>query len=403
MHFYERNIVEIKNEYTDFLTNIMTPLLYEGIKLIYTESLTTENRFIEACKSDSEMKNPGVFKIFQIYLKDIPKLNNNSIEQETNRIINGSKCADWFEDLVKAVIKSNIVLLTFNASEKKCKIVNDQFHKNIDIKLFVHKCYIECAKTFYNYPELFWHGFSTLDIKRNQREAYDLIKEAIKEAVRKMLPVKLILEEYLSKDYIQDNEDQSVVSEAKYMNLKTMLKRDLNGNKIIDEKDQGGGTYEQKNNNTYSIIDSDEEDSDIDSKIDDIEEDVKENDKIEELNNINDLVLDNHETNLNLSTINKPNISKTEEEKIMMSKDPTYITEPQKLKKSKDSLQEEIDNYNKMTKPKQDAIDINITIPKESLKSDVVKQENKDINIKINNKTNKEVSEKEYFDDLLKK
>ena len=31
-YFYERNITEIKNEYTTFLINIMTPFLYEGLK-----------------------------------------------------------------------------------------------------------------------------------------------------------------------------------------------------------------------------------------------------------------------------------------------------------------------------------------------------------------------------------
>jgi hypothetical protein len=34
-HYFEKNIVEIKNEYTDFLTNMMAPLIYEGIQSLY--------------------------------------------------------------------------------------------------------------------------------------------------------------------------------------------------------------------------------------------------------------------------------------------------------------------------------------------------------------------------------
>ena len=37
-HFYERNIVEIKNEYTTFLVTMITPPIYEGMKSIYDYS-----------------------------------------------------------------------------------------------------------------------------------------------------------------------------------------------------------------------------------------------------------------------------------------------------------------------------------------------------------------------------
>ena len=57
------------------------------------------------------------------------------------RIRYGSKHADIFEKLIKAVIKSHIILLTFNASGKKCKIVQEKFHEQIDCKLFIHKIY----------------------------------------------------------------------------------------------------------------------------------------------------------------------------------------------------------------------------------------------------------------------
>jgi hypothetical protein len=99
-HFYERNITDIKQEYTIFLTNILTPLLYEGIKKLYNQSLEFEKKFELAQTKDSNIKNPGVLKLFQKFLKNLPNLNNHLIETETNRLRDTSKCADIFDDLI---------------------------------------------------------------------------------------------------------------------------------------------------------------------------------------------------------------------------------------------------------------------------------------------------------------
>ena len=145
-HFYERNVSEIKNEYTTFLINIMTPFIYEGIRSVYQFSLNAHNEFIERGKYDPQIKSPGILKIFQLSLKEIPTLNNNSIEIEANRIKAGSKCADWFDDLVKSTIKSNIVLLIFANPRKRCEILKQEYHNKVEIKDFIHKCYIESAR-----------------------------------------------------------------------------------------------------------------------------------------------------------------------------------------------------------------------------------------------------------------
>ena len=123
-HFYEKNIVEIKNEYTTFLVNIMTPFLYEGLKSVYGYALEADGQFEEKAKNDPSIQSPGILKIFQTCLREIPSLNNHSIENETNRIKDKSKCSDWFDDLVKAVIKSNIVLLTFSTDKNPSELVN---------------------------------------------------------------------------------------------------------------------------------------------------------------------------------------------------------------------------------------------------------------------------------------
>ena len=42
MHSYEKTIVDIKTEYTDFLLHIISPLIYEGFKTIYTTSINED-------------------------------------------------------------------------------------------------------------------------------------------------------------------------------------------------------------------------------------------------------------------------------------------------------------------------------------------------------------------------
>ena len=40
---------------------------------------------------------------------------------------------------------------------------------------------------FYNNPELFWHNYQPIDIKKNQLTSIDIIKTAIKEAILKVI------------------------------------------------------------------------------------------------------------------------------------------------------------------------------------------------------------------------
>ncbi len=238
-HFYEKNIVDIKNEYTTFLVNIMTPFLYEGLKSVYGYALEADEQFKDKARNDPSVQSPGILKIFQTCLREIPSLNNHSIENETNRIKDKSKCSDWFDDLVKAVIKSNIVLLTFSTNKDQSELVNEKYHERTETKDFVHKCLIESARSVYNNPELFWHEYSTIEIKRNQREICELIKTSIREAIRKMLPMKLILKEYLKNEYVPEthHDVSKNMSDSHYMNVKEMVKRDLYGKGFVKQDD----------------------------------------------------------------------------------------------------------------------------------------------------------------------
>lgn len=206
MHYYEKNIVDIKTEYSEFMLDIISPLIYEGIQSMYIKALKVEKEYIELCKTNIKLKNPGVLKIFQHFLKNVPTLNINLIESELIRIRDNSGHADIFERLIKAVFKSYIILLTFNASGKQCKLVNEKFHDKIDLKQFIHKIYIESAKQIYNVPHLFYHHDSESELKKNELESIKIIRKSILDAVRNMLPMNEILTEYLKNDYLLETD-----------------------------------------------------------------------------------------------------------------------------------------------------------------------------------------------------
>ena len=219
-------LVETKNEYTTHLTNILTPLIFEGIQSIYKEAM-------EIAETND------ILKIFQSFLKRIPKWNQIIIEKESNRIINSSHSFGWLNDLIKATLKSNILILMYNPLNKNQKI-DSKYYKDIKTTDFIHRIYIECAREIWNNPYLMYHLYPPIEIKRNQRECMIIIKECIKEAIRKLLPVKHILEIYLGDDVkindYDNNFDKNITEEDEY-NLKKLIKKDLNNtNNVITYK-----------------------------------------------------------------------------------------------------------------------------------------------------------------------
>ena len=258
--FYKKNIGEIKQEYTTFLVDVLTPLIYEGIKSIYKDSIKANEQLIESSKSNPDINVMSVLKIFQLGLKEIPKYNYDILQTETNRIKVESKCGEWFEDLLKGVVKSYILLLTM--SNKDNELMDKKYYEDIRATDFIHKCYIECAKSIYNNVELFWdQELSSIEIKRNQKIILDIIKESVASGIRKMLPMRLILREFLKNEYVEDDNMFGTMSHSRIQNMKAFVKKDLHSkeNKDYLSSDNGykeidADNYQKLNNKDYMDI-----------------------------------------------------------------------------------------------------------------------------------------------------
>jgi len=206
-------VVDCKDIYTDYLLNILTPLIYEGLKSVYDKAITYEKHYDIETKKNSKIQNPGINALFQHFLLGFKKMNQHMITEETQRIRDNSHHADIFDNLIKAVIKSHIETLTYN--KKNSKLSKEKYHDNIDIYSFIHKCYIESAKLVYEQPELF-------NPNHNQIQIFQLIKQGIKNAIKQTLPMKQILDEYLDTNPEQVMEEYNV-------QIKDMLTKDLQG------------------------------------------------------------------------------------------------------------------------------------------------------------------------------
>lgn len=199
-------LIETKHEYTTHLVNSIFQLIYDGLQNIYEEAR-------------KNAKNNEELKIFQILLSGVPKWNPALIDTEYQRIIRVNNLGKTIEDLLKAVIKSNIVVLTNTNmvySEELLKELNIQD----DFKNFIHLVYIECARSFYNTPFLFSHRDTPIDIKRNQTEILKIIQECIKNAIRKMIPLQITIKTYLENNNTKVAND--LESEGKQ--IKSLLK-----------------------------------------------------------------------------------------------------------------------------------------------------------------------------------
>ena len=204
-------LVDAKLEYTKQLTTIIIPFIFEGIKSIYTST-------ISMCRINNDK---SVLMRFQEQLSQIPRWNQDIIEEEYKRIINSSQC-DWLDDLVTAVFLSHTKILTAIKSGKKQNKINLKIPK---IDHFIHKCYIESAREFWKNPYIFSNKVSQSEYQRNISDGHRIIGNCIEETIRKLLPVKNILKEYLGPSYEDDN--NSLLPEKYKENLRKLVQKEM--------------------------------------------------------------------------------------------------------------------------------------------------------------------------------
>jgi hypothetical protein len=320
-------LVEIKSEYTTQLINILSPLIFQGIQSIYLEAKNI---------GKDKGENNTILKIFQSCLKSIINWNPTIIENETNRIVtspfvmnklnNLNYNYDWLNDLVKATLKSHITVLMFNPRSENPSKINPEYYQNIKLNDFIHGVYIECAIELWNNPYLLYHDYPPIEIKRNHRDCIIIIKECVKEAIRKLLPVKHILKMYLGDDddsnnIIDNNKFGKAMSDAEENYLTRLMNKDLSNNNLdFNESKIDNKSIQLTNEIQIDLNNKKSQDSIIldiinkQSSLTNVSDKLKKSDKQKKLdikNNIDSKIKDilNNDLKINDSDINTTSIT----------------------------------------------------------------------------------------------
>lgn len=182
-------LVSAKEEYTNQLCYVLSPLIYNGLLGLFDESK----------KLPKQVRGIS-YRNFQIVLANVQNWSSFIIEKETKRI---KESCSYLSDLVTAIFVSHVKILA-------CVRLKGE-HKNIKIKIpnmetFIHKIYILVCNKFYNKTEL---------IHESEELLTQVISDIINECIRKQLPIEHILQEYLFDVFNDDSTDpdESVKSE----------------------------------------------------------------------------------------------------------------------------------------------------------------------------------------------
>tara|TARA_B100001564_G_scaffold205006_1_gene172533 strand:+ start:359 stop:1384 length:1026 start_codon:yes stop_codon:yes gene_type:complete len=248
---YLNLLVDTKKEFSIYLINNLSPEINKGIFSIF-----------ENCKTMVQQNN-NILMSFQQVLSDVPNWQSGVVYTETMRI---KDKIPYIEDLLTAVFISNMRLL--------CSIKNK--NKQIKVKVpkletFIHKCYIEVAKEFWTYTYLFNDNINKLEVQKNKRQIDMIIKNSIEEVVRKLLPLKTILKDYLETNLDTDANDESQVNNSLVDIIKDTInqqkdkivekhkssKHDTSEEDITEKKYKNNDNYDNDNNDDNDNINKD--------------------------------------------------------------------------------------------------------------------------------------------------
>ena len=237
-------LVAARDEYIEQLKCIVTPLILQGFNSIYSDSVKITN-------------GKRVLYKFQELLKEIPKWNQTILQEESKRI---KKKCPYIMDIVTAIFVSNVKIL----ASIRLKGKNDNIKVKIPTSdIFIHSIYIESAQSIFYNPYLFNGNIHSNE--QNKKELIYIIRTAVDETIRQMLPFDEILQEYLV-NALDDNADKSSGTDSSESSDSDDSEDDyLKGDNIVNNSELDDEDYDDANENNEhksEFIDGESDNSD---------------------------------------------------------------------------------------------------------------------------------------------
>jgi len=177
-------VVEAKEEYTNVLKNAMCDVIYSKIISLYDECVRETNT------------NEPILVRYMKKLKDVLDWSPAYIDVHLNKI---KRNCSWFDELLTAVIVTNVKILTsvkLNKTKKKVQLKMPSSEK------FLHQVFIDMAKRLYINIQ------KNKYFKSNDENSMNLlIFQSIDDVIRKQIPIQNILQTYMTNIDSSDDEE----------------------------------------------------------------------------------------------------------------------------------------------------------------------------------------------------
>ena len=179
-------------ERTEKLCDILVPHIFTGFHDLY--------RNAKRLNYEMGRTRDKVLMTFQLCLKRVPDVPHYQLEKDygvlADRLKKNGFPQDWLQKIITDIFmtyaKSHLVSL--GASEKlKIRRIDLNIPENVD---FIHKCYVECARCFWQEPYLFSDNYSSMEVQKNQVLAQQKIKDSIYKTIRALVPLDQLVSIY---------------------------------------------------------------------------------------------------------------------------------------------------------------------------------------------------------------
>jgi hypothetical protein len=180
---------EARSEYTKQLATFIVPSIVGWFQTLWGRNASDRQRCLSAFQNECE---------------EVSRWNQDRIHDEVRVLLERSGC-DYMEELMTAVFVAHTKVLTavrLSTKQKKLSITVPKLDH------FIHRVFRESARCFWKTPFLFMAEGGVVERQKNLLQIEALASEAITTAVRGLLPVKQILQDYLDED-----EEEEVVED----------------------------------------------------------------------------------------------------------------------------------------------------------------------------------------------
>lgn len=187
MSSYRKENASARDPWSERLSVILTPLICEGIQSIFNKAL----------KQCEDLKEPNEYlKTFQQLLSSVINWSMAIVHEEVKRIEEKSSC-NYLSEMVTGICISRVRSLSNGRAGKRQKNVTLSLPS---LDLFIHKTYINVARSIYKRAFLFEQNLPAIQKQRNDRDLENLISKVIYDTVWDFIPEKELLRAILSDD-----------------------------------------------------------------------------------------------------------------------------------------------------------------------------------------------------------